>query len=436
MPHPSPCPIICHFRPSPPGPDHRRKDHVNRLVPVLSLLLLSVPTTVMAQNWADETPTLAGGRVTLGGEVTVTASPEDDGRFNYTDYERNALQLIRVALTAAVRPVERVTLVTELRAEGDTSGGQWTATPYALYVRVRPWRDRPVDFQAGRIPPVFGVAGRRAYANDNVLIGYPLIWQYLTILRPDAVPANADELIYARNAGWQSWYSVGASNYERGVPLATAFRYDTGVEARIGDELSRLSVATALTAGTLSSPGTGDRSGGPQLSARVAVRPTMGLVIGGSFADGDFLSNAAERDLPSYSRGERYAQQSWGLDAEYSRDHWLIRAETIAVRWALPYLDDPPIDEPIMSAGISVEGRYRVAPGVTLGARVDHIGFSELTGSHETLPWDAPVSRVEGGIAWTIARHVTARFSVQYNHRQRGQVTSSTLPAAQVSLWF
>jgi hypothetical protein len=408
---------------------------VNRLLPTL-LLVLALPGSAVAQSWTDETPSLAGGRVTLGGEVTVTASPEDDGRFNYTDYERNALQLIRVALTAAVRPVEQIALVTELRAEGDTSGGPWTATPYALYVRVRPWRDRSFDIQAGRIPPVFGVAGRRAYANDNVLIGYPLIWQYLTILRPDAVPANADELIYARNAGWQSWYSVGAGNYARGVPLATAFRYDTGVEARFGDDLSRVSVATALTAGTLSSPGTGDRSGGPQLSARIAVRPTIGLVLGGSFADGDFLSNAAERELPPSLRSQRYAQQSWGFDAEYSRGYWLVRAEGIAVRWALPYLYDPPIDDPVTSAGISVEGRYRIAPGFTIGARVDHIGFSELTGSHETLPWDAPVSRIEAGLAWTIARHVTARLSVQHNHRDRGPVTSATLPAVQVSLWF
>jgi hypothetical protein len=408
---------------------------VNRLLPAL-LLVLVLPAIAVAQGWTDETPSLAGGRVTLGGEVTVTASPEDDGRFNYTDYERNALQLIRVALTAAVRPVERITFVTELRAEGDTSGGPWSATPFAVYVRVRPWRDRPFDIQAGRIPPVFGVAGRRAYANDNVLIGYPLIWQYLTILRPDAVPANADELIYARNAGWRSWYSVGSSDYDRGVPMATAYRYDTGVEARLGSDLNRVSVAAALTAGTLSSPGTGDRNGGPQWSARVAVRPTMGLVIGGSFADGDFLSDAAERDLPPTSQSQRYAQQSWGFDAEYSRGYWLVRAEGIAVRWALPYLSDPPIDDPITSAGISVEGRYRVAPGLTLGARVDHIGFSELTGSHETLPWDAPISRIEAGLAWTIARHVTARVSVQHNHRDRGQVTSSTLPAVQVSLWF
>jgi hypothetical protein len=409
---------------------------VNRLVSTLSLLLLSTPAIASAQAWTDETPSLAGGRVTLGGELTVTASPEDDGRFNYTDYERNALQLIRVAMTAAVRPVERVTLVTELRAEGDTSGGEWTATPYALYVRVRPWRDRPIDIQAGRIPPVFGVGGRRAYANDNVLIGYPLIWQYLTMLRPDAVPANADELIYARNAGWRSSYSVGAGDYERGVPLATAFRYDTGVEARFGDDRSRVSVATALTAGTLSSPGTGDRSGGPQLSARVAVRPTMGLVLGGSLADGDFLSNAAQRELPPYTQRQRYAQRSFGFDAEYSRGYWLVRAEGIAVRWALPTLYDPPIDEPLKSAGISVEGRYRVGPGFTVGARFDHIGFSKLTGLHETLPWDAPVTRVEAGFAWTIARHVTARVSVQRNHRDRGPVTSSTLPAVQVSLWF
>lgn len=408
---------------------------MNRLA-LAFLLVLSLAADALAQHWTDETPTLAGGRVTLGGELTVTASPEDDGRFNYTDYEQNALQLIRVALTAAVRPVERVTLVTELRAEGDTSGGQWTATPYALYVRVRPWRDRAFDIQAGRIPPVFGVAGRRAYANDNVLIGYPLIWQYLTILRPDAVPANADELIYARDAGWRSWYSVGAGDYAPGVPLATAFRYDTGVEARFGDDVSKVSVATAVTAGTLSSPGTGGRSGGPQLSTRIAVRPTMGLIVGGSFADGDFLSNAAERELPAGARSHRYSQRSWGLDAEYSRDHWLVRAEGIAVRYELPYLYDPPIDEPITSAGVSVEGRYRIVPGVTIGARVDRVGFSELTGTHLTLPWDAPVSRVEAGIAWTIVRHVTARISVQHNRRDRGGVTSSTLPAAQVSVWF
>jgi hypothetical protein len=409
---------------------------LNRLLPALLSAALWVPGTAAAQNWPQDTPSFADGRVTLGGECTITASPDDDGQFNYTDYERNALQLVRVSLTAAVRPIERVTLVTELRAEGDTAGGAWTATPFALYVRVRPWRERPIDIQAGRIPPVFGVGGRRAYANDNVLIGYPLTWQYLTTLRPDAVPSTADELIYARNAAWQSSYRGGAGNYRRGVPLATAFRYDTGVEARVGDERDRFSVAAAVTAGTLSSPGMGSRSGGPQFSTRVASRPTIGLIVGASYADANFLSRAVENELPATALGHRYAQRSWGLDAEYSRGYWLVRAEGIAVRWTLPALADPKITHPISAAGISVEGRYRFAPGLTAGARLDRLGFSDLTGSYGTLPWDAPVTRVEGGLSWAIARHLTARVSVQYNRRDRGAVLTSTLPAAQVSLWF
>ena len=43
----------------------------------------------------------------------------------------------------------------------------------------------------------FGAFARRTYANDNPLIGYPLAYQYLTSLRPDAVPATADALAFA-----------------------------------------------------------------------------------------------------------------------------------------------------------------------------------------------------------------------------------------------
>ena len=175
----------------------RRSGRVGRLTLALALVC---PAVASAQLLPQETVSLAGGRLTLGGEVTATVAPDDEGQFNYTDYERSALQLLRLGVTASFRPVERIALVTELRAEGDTNGGPWTALPFAAYVRVRPWKDRPFDIQAGRIPPVFGAAGRRIYANDNVLIGYPLAWQYLTVLRSDAVPSSADELI-ARAGG-------------------------------------------------------------------------------------------------------------------------------------------------------------------------------------------------------------------------------------------
>ncbi len=153
---------------------------------------------------------------------------------------------------------------------------------------------------------MFGAAGRRIYANDNVLIGYPLAWQYLTVLRSDAVPSSADELIYARAAGWRAWYSVGTPGYARGVPLTTAFRYDTGVQARVGGEHQRVSVAAAVTAGTLSSPGARTTNGGPQISTRLAVRPATGLILAGSFADGRFFADDLAVPQPLDGSGSGY----------------------------------------------------------------------------------------------------------------------------------
>jgi len=400
------------------------------------VIVLGLCARLEAQGWPEQTATLFDGRVTLGGEATATVAPEDKGHFTYTDYERSSLQLVRLGVAAAIRPIDRLTFVVDLRAEGDTSGGDWSAIPVALYVRVRPWRDRRFDIQAGRIPPVFGVAGRHIYASDNVLIGTPLAWQYLTVLRADAVPANADELIYARSYGWQPGYSVGDDGYARGVPLATAFRYDTGVEARIGDDVSLVSVAVALTNGTLSAPGLRSSNGGPQVSTRVALHPSPAWVIGASYADGRFVADTVRDGLPASQSGGRYPQRTIGGDAEYSLGHVLIRAELVAARWTLPVLGPPPIDNPLWSTGVSVEGRYKIAPGVTAALRGDHLGFNSQTGTYLTLPCDAPVSRVEGGVSWAATRHVILRGSIQYNSRNRGPIRSATLPAAQVTLWF
>ena len=235
------------------------------------------------------------------------------------------------------------------------------------WLATRPWKDRAIDIQAGRIPPVFGAAGRRLYANDNVLIGYPLAWQYLTVLRTDAVPANADQLLGARSVGWRPWYSVGTPGYARGVPLTTAFRYDTGVEARFGHEQQPVSWAVALTAGTLSSPGARDSNGGPQVSTRLAVRPTAGLVLGASFADGRFLADDLEypdtaATAPGYDYdapvdGGRYHQQTWGADAEYSAGYFLVRAEFVTAGWRLPAVGTPAITERLRAAGLMARER-------------------------------------------------------------------------------
>ena len=82
------------------------------------------------------------------------------------------------------------------------------------------------------MPPTFGAFARRTYASDNPLIGYPLAYQYLTSLRPDAHPGErrrAARQARPRLAGRS--YSLGNPAFEQGVPLVSAFRWDTGVQA-------------------------------------------------------------------------------------------------------------------------------------------------------------------------------------------------------------
>lgn len=392
--------------------------------------LLAGPTFALAQ----ETPLgLAGGRLLLGGDVVATAGREDDDAFfNYTDYEHNALRMVRIALAAEWRVVDRLAVVGEVRSE-DFDG----IRPHALYARVRPWSSRRFDIQVGRIPPTFGAYGRRAYASNDGLIGYPLAYQYLTSLRPDAAPATSDDVLVMRARGWRSDFPIGNAEAAPGVPLVTGFRWDTGIQAHWASE--RLTITTAVTNGTLSAPRFRDDNDGRQVSARVTVRPRFGLILGGSLSRGAWLSNVVADVLPESSRQSSHAQTAAGADVEYSRDHWIVRAEAVWSQWRVP---TPMASEPslaLRALGAFVEGQYRFTPRVFAAVRLDTLTFSSITGSFfngAPTPWDAPVRRVEAGAGYRLHRHVTARLAVQRNWRDGGRIRARTLASGQLSYWF
>ena len=120
------------------------------------LIVVCAPAAAQAQRLPEGPFTAAHGTVTVGGEITVTAGSRDDTAFfNYTDYEHNALRMFRMSLSGMWRPASRLAFLTELRSEDAQR-----VIPYALYVRVRPWKDR-ADRRAGGPHPA-GVRGLRA----------------------------------------------------------------------------------------------------------------------------------------------------------------------------------------------------------------------------------------------------------------------------------
>jgi hypothetical protein len=396
-----------------------------------ALLLAGAPAT--AQVLPAGPYSAFDGRLVLSGDVTGTAGAKDDHAFfNFTDYEHNALRLLRLGASGIWRPLDQVAFVGEVRSEDL----EYPRT-YAAYVRVRPWRAHAFSIQAGRIPPSFGAFARRTYTSSTALVGYPLAYQYLSSLRPDAIPAGPDDLLRMRGRGWLSRFPIGTPDADAGVPLVSAFRWDTGVQATWDGPL--VAITGAVTNGTLSDPRVRDNNGGKQLSGRVALRPVAGLVLGVSGARGEWLSRDVVRLLPEDLASGHHPEIVWGVDAEYSRDHWIVQTELVAGRWTMPFSRPVHARQDVKALGAWIEGRYKFTPRVFVAARADRLDFSRITGtlfSGRPTPWDAPVSRIEAAVGYYLQRNLIARACVQRNQRENAGVRHRTFVSAQLSYWF
>ena len=403
-----------------------------------ALLALGIAAPARGQSLPSEPLVFGNGRVAVSGDVSATVSCGDDstsrcgddpGYFNYTDYERSTMRMLRLDLSAAVRATRRVSVLADIRSENGAG-----PRPYGLYLRVRPWLARNVDVQIGRLPPTFGAFARRTYPADNLLIGYPLAYQYLTSLRPDALPADANELLRMRGRGWLSNYSIGDLRPDNGLPIASGFRWDTGVQVHAAS--ATVEGAAAVTTGSLGNPLVGDDNSGKQLAGRLAFKPVPGLIIGASGARGPYLARSAVRAAPPSSRSGGFNQTAVGLDAEYSRDYYLLRLETIVSEWNLPLAAAPVIELPLRAIATSIEGRYKLRPALYVAGRFDHLGFSTIQGTTEADTWDAPVSRTEVAAGYSIQRNLQLKLAWQNNRRDGGRVRRLNVAAAQLLYWF
>jgi hypothetical protein len=410
------------------GEDHVLISINARRQTLLLLLALAATAAHAGAQVLPEGPIRAfDGRVVVGAEIVATAgSPDAEAWFNYTDYEHNALRMMRFGLSGSWRAAQWLAFVGEVRSEDFEQ-----PAAYAAYMRVRPWRRYAFDIQAGRIPPSFGAFGRRAYGIDNPVIGYPLAYQYLTSLRPDAVPATADDVLSMRARGWRSSFPIGSTRERPGVPLISAFQWDTGVQVRW--KHGPVEMTGAVTNGTLSNPLVSDDNGGKQLSARVALTPAIGWIVGVSGARGAWLA----REIPSQTTAP--PQRVLGTDMEYSRGHWIVRGEVVWSRWSFPVPLAPANVGSVGALATWVEGRYRITPRVFLAGRADRLNFTRLRGSvpgSTALPWDAPVTRIEAGGGLYLQRNFVLRATTQANWRTAGRVHDRTFVSAQLAYWF
>ncbi len=397
-----------------------------------AVLAAFAAASVLAQGLPSEPFVLGDGRVIVSGDVALTAScshasgsaacTSDTGFFNFTDYDSSTIRTARAGVSTAVRLSRQISVLGDFRAEYER-----VPRVYSLYVRVKPFGNRDIDVQAGRIPSVFGAFSRHAYSADNPLIGYPLAYQYLTSLRPNALPANPEDLIRMRGRGWLSSFPVGSQTPEAGLPLANALQMDTGVE--VHGATSWMELAASVTTGSLSNPLVRDNNSGKQVAGRAVFKPITGLVAGFSMSRAPYVASAAAS--AALAPTGDFVQRAIGADIEYSRAHYVIRFETVASRYTLPT-----ISPRLRALGTAVEGRYKLTPRLYAAARFDHLGFNTVTGATRTATWEAPVTRWETGASYALQRNTHLRVSFQHNRRDGGRVREMIALSGQLLYWF
>jgi hypothetical protein len=412
-------------------PENMSSRRARRAAPLLlSLAALAVPMPAAAQ--AAETPPAARPqRLLVGVDLAGIFGPTDSiGFFNYTDYEHNALRLARIQLSAEWRPRPFLSFVGQVRTE-DADGVQLSAA----YARIRPFARYEFDIQAGRIPPVVGAFNRRAYGRDNPLIGLPLAYQYLTSLRPDALPATADDLLRMRARGWQPSFPIGSTSVGPGMPLISASKWSTGIGGRW--QMQWLEFAGAWSLGAPGVPVASDLDAGRQLSGHVTATLPAGLIVGVSGARGRWINDDALALVPEARRDDSITTLV-ATDAEYGYGPWLLRAEWLRSTYDMPLGEQAPGPLQLVSSSGFIEARRRLSARWQVAVRLDRLTFNKISGTLGGVPtpWDAPIDRAEGAVAFRATRHLDLRVGWQHNWRDAGRVRERGFPAFQALYWF
>jgi hypothetical protein len=382
---------------------------------------------------ASQTPEYGDGGlrqyVAGGGEITVVASPEDNSAFfNYSDYRLNILRIARLRLFGEWSPAARLSVIGEIRTENADQ-----ITMPALYLRWRPFAARDLFVHVGRIPPIIGGFSRHAYGRDNLVVGQPLAYQYLTSLRPDALPASVDDLVRMRARGWQPSYPIGSTSLEPGVPLVSVSKWDTGISGIWQN--GWLDLSAAVTQGAPAVPVVRETNDSLMWSGRAAARLPGGVTLGASGARGTWLTERV-LDLTPTGRETPATQSIVATDIEIGSGPWLVRGEWLRSVFELPISLEPQPRTALDAWSAFVEARYRPAPRWQVGLRVERLAFGSVPGGPGRVTWDADVDRVEVALGFRATRRIELRGGWQHNWRDGGRIRRRGLPVLAVLCWF
>jgi len=240
------------------------------------------------------------------------------------------------------------------------------------YLRYSTRLPSGLNLQAGKFGHPFGQFLTRNYADQNPLIGFPLMYTHRTSIRSSQLPSSVYDLLrWQARAQPLPGYTTTSDSGNGWLPLIN-FAYPTGVMA-FGSG-SKADYRFALVNSSLSNPLNPARPGqSAQWVAAGGITPFQRFRVGASFATGPYLNASVSSQLPAGTFWRDFTQRAMGADVQLTLRHLELQGELLFTSFKVPR-----ISQRLGAAAYFVELKRTLTPRLFVAGRWNQLYFDRL----------------------------------------------------------
>lgn len=280
------------------------------------------------------------------------------------------------------------------------------------YLRYSTRLPSGLNLQAGKFGHPFGQFLTRNYADQNPLIGFPLIYTHRTTIHSSQLPASSyDFLRWQARAQPLPGYTTNNDSGNGWLPLIN-FAYPTGLMA-FGSG-SKADYRFALVNSSLSNPLNPARSGQrAQWVAAGGITPFQRFRLGASFATGPYLDASVSSQLPAGTFWRDFTQRAVGADVQLTLHHLELQGELLFTNFKVPR-----ISQRLGAAGYFLELKHTLTPRLFLAGRWNQLYFDRLRSgitNGKRPRFDNNRYSLELGLGYHLSEKLLVKGSYQFN---------------------
>jgi hypothetical protein len=280
------------------------------------------------------------------------------------------------------------------------------------YLRYTTGLPTGLNLQAGKFGHPFGQFLTRNYADQNPLIGFPLMYTHRTTIRANQLPANSyDFLRWQARAQPLPGYTTTSDSGASWLPLIN-YSYPTGLMA-FGSG-PKADYRFALVNSSLSNPLNPARSGQrAQWVAAGGITPFQRFRLGASFASGPYLDASVSSQLPAGTFWRDFTQRALGFDLQLTLHHLELQSELMFTNFKVPR-----ISQRLGAAGYFVELKHTLTPRLFLAARWNQLYFDRFRSgitNGERPRFDSNRYSLEFGLGYHLSEKLLVKSAYQLN---------------------